>query len=700
MQVDYGGRLCRGCSLLQQRPSSPVRSSPLKRPASSLEEEETGRTVAKRPSSDEAPPHPALPTDGGSDLVHHIWLSLDEEISLPTCARGCVEAYAKAMSGKGVQILWVWEHSSSRARRQIASWNAKNARVECVDSFLPFDENLLRHNVPIQWLKDVASMLLLHTYGGWFTDLDVWPLVPLSAWRRLRGYAFAADHWRQDARGTKERTLSLAIFAMPAGAPIAMELADAFERNAREHAVAIATNTRVRRNWSKGQEAHWMSNTKMFSNTVATTPSLPEAIAPPDIFIPFPQWLPSWPEAGTEAAPAKPVLQDAEAAPASCARDAEAAPASCARDAEAAPASCARDAEAAPASCARDAEAAPASSAPASCAHVAEAAPATSDAISLRGCVVPSLRYAATHASAINLWWRQWPMAQRTAAMYWASQCLQDNSAGSLVAQAQQTLRDLAVGVQQYVTEAFAMRVFSGALTKIAAPDLVRRIETGAVRQAGYTPQEIARAVFYTELGLESCVAGYPDPQSVSETLHGLLAQSESARTQDMAFIQTTLPGIDRAREFCLSGHGSLNRDRMRRLVALFVHWSWGPDDERCKKNAIPPTTLDQHPSRHHPLFLARSLGAFGHYGDGGGNVLQTEPCFVICYATPPRNTHTNFSMFLFLLLPSPKKREKRKNTHLMRWPTMCRKGFGQFVFLRSEAGATLEAFRGAAGSR
>ncbi len=104
--------------------------------------------------------------------------------------------------------------------------------------------------------------------------------------------------------------------------------------------------------------------------------------------------------------------------------------------------------------------------------------------------------------------------------------------------------------MQQYVTVAFAMRVSGGALTKIATPHLIQRLEEAS---AQHTPQELARVILFTELGLESCVSGYPDPESVSDCFRGLLAQSASAGSQSMAFIQNTLPDIERAREFCLS---------------------------------------------------------------------------------------------------------------------------------------------------
>ena len=174
-------------------------------------------------------PHPisAPAVCGSAHCVHHLWLDLQPSASEPgkpwlsELAMHCLRSWQPLK-----QVLWVYDLGPAEAlSREVPGLHCKNAADVLAPGLVL---SLLAGHVPVQLVKDIFSMRALALQGGWWADLDVfWLGRPLPI--HDSGYAFVLEPHQRCAKmafGRAHDRLTLALFALPQGAPLALKLAE------------------------------------------------------------------------------------------------------------------------------------------------------------------------------------------------------------------------------------------------------------------------------------------------------------------------------------------------------------------------------------------------------------------------------------------------------------------------------------------
>ena len=142
---------------------------------------------------------------------------------------------------------------------------------------LPREEarDLMARNVPVQMVKDIISMHVLHKFGGVWADLDIFCLgLPIPTYK---GYMLCQEPPNRPAGLPMSRTwnaLTLSILAMPMQAPKANELAHEFKAFWTDHADKVKAGKRAPVDWAASPvHKMWMENTRALSKQICGVPA-------------------------------------------------------------------------------------------------------------------------------------------------------------------------------------------------------------------------------------------------------------------------------------------------------------------------------------------------------------------------------------------------------------------------------------------
>lgn len=222
-----------------------------------------------------------IPLKVGSDrvIVHHIWFALDgNNTSGPNDLQlACLRSW-----GAHTQVLWTWAHVDVRLPGLVRG---------DLESVFPITKAtwMVRGGVPPQMVKDVLEMLILHKYGGLYTDLDIYSLgqpPPISA----EGFLFSLEPKRREPGtpfGRKDPSISLACCAFPCGHDGALLLAEDFEGRWVQHATRSYQSGNCREPLAASK---WMDNTRIFTLHVLEHPAKRAATQLPIVLQPLAKW--------------------------------------------------------------------------------------------------------------------------------------------------------------------------------------------------------------------------------------------------------------------------------------------------------------------------------------------------------------------------------------------------------------------------
>jgi len=148
--------------------------------------------------------------------------------------------------------------------------------------------HLLSNNVPVQMLKDIGSLKILHAEGGIFADVDMLWLgrpVPVTA----KGYIFSQEAYHRPPGQTLSRRVvysTLAVLAMPAGSVHAASLASRMLKAWAGHATAVKAKHTTAIDWGK-HHSKWMRNTRMLTDAISENSDMLEGLHPPLLVFPW-----------------------------------------------------------------------------------------------------------------------------------------------------------------------------------------------------------------------------------------------------------------------------------------------------------------------------------------------------------------------------------------------------------------------------
>ena len=157
-------------------------------------------------------------------LVHRVWIDLSsigsralghkpQPSKLPDLAISCLRSWSP-------QPQMLWTHSA------MEQYDIPGLTVMALNALMPggIVAFMLAGNVPVQFIKDILSMRILHAHGGMFLDMDMYWLgrvIQVGA----DGYLFAEEpHSRKTGMflGRSHHYPNLAMFAMPKGSDMAV----------------------------------------------------------------------------------------------------------------------------------------------------------------------------------------------------------------------------------------------------------------------------------------------------------------------------------------------------------------------------------------------------------------------------------------------------------------------------------------------
>ena len=147
---------------------------------------------------------------------------------------------------------------------------------------------MLAGNVPVQLIKDILSMYVVHQHGGMFLDLDIyWLGRPFQLGDS--GYLFPEEpHCRRTGLwlGRVHHYPNLAMFAMPAGSQVAISMAHRWEAHWHTHAQDVLAGKKPAVDpWES--DHNWMWNTRSLLAAMNKDPVLMDAFRAPIFFCPW-----------------------------------------------------------------------------------------------------------------------------------------------------------------------------------------------------------------------------------------------------------------------------------------------------------------------------------------------------------------------------------------------------------------------------
>ena len=222
-------------------------------------------------------------------MAHRVWLDLsiiESRIKvhaaklpseLPDMAITCLRSWSPQP-----QVLWTYS--------AIKNYDIPGLTVMALNTLMPggMVAFMLAGNVPVQFIKDMLSMRILHECGGLFMDMDIYWLgrpIELSD----HGHLFPEEpHCRKTGvwLGRVHRYPNLAMFAMPVGSEVAKVLNHRWEDHWFDHAHAVlAGKKKPVDTWATHHD--WMRNTRSLQAAIGKDEVLTDAFRAPIFFCPL-----------------------------------------------------------------------------------------------------------------------------------------------------------------------------------------------------------------------------------------------------------------------------------------------------------------------------------------------------------------------------------------------------------------------------
>lgn len=465
-----------------QPPASPVGHHPAgESPAVAKRLRFTKKQPVVRPGLNAQPQVQRLPTM--EHAVHHVWLQ-DGTFRPPRLWKSCLGTCQPAP-----QVIWVWTEQVQAVVTAVSEFpNVQVMSASCLvqPSRVRW---MMRHNVPVQWIKDIAEMAVLMACGGWFCDLDVLSLALVEGWPSCEGYAFACHPKRNDRFACKYVELSLGLMRMPANSALATSLHTSFLGHAYNHAKRVSDSSMAPVEWNSLSHTSvadrqawrkWTANMRKLSDLVTNNPYLHAAIFPSEVFVPYAQWLRSWPptKSGGGALPDNGHGMEGDEAEVGEPPAAVCASSSRSRISRGGASSSSRE----------------------PCLGV--------DSVEIRGCNILSLATAEVTSFAINLWGRQWPTGMQDAAAVWAMM-VRDRRRGDPLARLNEALRALADLLRRDLTEGECHIVLGGALQVASSPEASAKLRDRLGRPVAredacghFTTRSVAAALMLNSMSI------------------------------------------------------------------------------------------------------------------------------------------------------------------------------------------------------
>lgn len=204
-------------------------------------------------------------------LVHHVWLQLPK---LPVDAYGMSAVDLECLASWEPWDSWLW--TCQPLSTDTLSWlqtNCPHLKVKNTATIMTACQiaGMVACNVPVQLVKDILSMAILHAHGGVFADLDIY-------WMGRHMSLTASGHWfplEPPPRSgnffcRKSDRVSLAILAMPANCKVAMTLHQKWMAAWSIFAASQVAPGAIQTDWQDKQVlcTLWMQNTRQLQHAI------------------------------------------------------------------------------------------------------------------------------------------------------------------------------------------------------------------------------------------------------------------------------------------------------------------------------------------------------------------------------------------------------------------------------------------------
>lgn len=241
-----------------------------------------------------AGPDIAVSSVSGSQLIHHLWIDLQEvvgpstSLSMPSLAQHCMRAWEPYE-----QWLWVFGPV-----HEVEHVHIRNLHIKDASAVLPAGVclSLLAGQVPVQIIKDIFSMKVLHVHGGTWADLDIlWLGKPLPIPESR--YLFSLEpHVRCEGQflaRTHDR-VTLAVLSMPKHSPHALALYNKMLSKWKAFAIKhFVTDAEVVDWKGSSMSSLWMWNTDELTAVALHLAAQhgPDIVLQPQVLCPLPMRL-------------------------------------------------------------------------------------------------------------------------------------------------------------------------------------------------------------------------------------------------------------------------------------------------------------------------------------------------------------------------------------------------------------------------
>ena len=231
-------------------------------------------------------------------MIHRLWINMGPVDEEPAAS------FRLQLGPLGLQRLktwqpcvqWFWVYYMAESEKVWLEAEVKGLEVKFIGAFLLHPNAvaaLLACGTPLQFIKDIFSLKVLHAYGGIFADLDV-------VWLGVRfpvskaGYMFGLEpHPRESGAfmgSTKER-LTLSILAAPKDSEPIYSMYHKLLTHWQNFALDVFSGKKQALQIGTGWHKDWMWNTNVVTLIVKKHPTLLAAVHKPVVLRPFPKAL-------------------------------------------------------------------------------------------------------------------------------------------------------------------------------------------------------------------------------------------------------------------------------------------------------------------------------------------------------------------------------------------------------------------------
>lgn len=228
-------------------------------------------------------------------LIHHLWINVGPVDEDPAIS---MELQLGALGLRRLRTWqpcrqWFWVYYMSKSEREWLETKVVGLQVKFLETHHLHPNSvaaLIACGAPLQFIKDILSLKLLHTYGGIYSDLDViWLGVPFPI--SEAGYMFGLEPPPRPANafmGIKKERLTLSILAAPkASTPIHAVYLKIFT-HWQKFALDVFLGKKKALVIGSGWHKDWMWNTNTMTEAVKNDPILLAAVQRPVTLRPFP----------------------------------------------------------------------------------------------------------------------------------------------------------------------------------------------------------------------------------------------------------------------------------------------------------------------------------------------------------------------------------------------------------------------------